>query len=295
MSPEAVETALALDRLISYGGFVLWAGTLAFWSLIWPGGHRDRRLFGLALAGAGLLTVGTVAEPLIRLSLDGQALAEVAPPLAGAAVLVRLAVLIGSAFFLVDLVSDELTGVRRIVAIVAVVVVAVTMVIQPGPNAGQGTLLLTLGEVGYLLATAAWLGGLGGLALVLGPGGNARPANHLLSRFSPVAMLSLVVLVLIGGGAALATSGGPDGQGDVRYWLVLAVKIGFLAALLILVSQVRRYAARVAFRQLYHLPVAGDRTVQARGRLTLIFGMEVAVALAVLLTTGLLIMVAQAG
>ncbi len=295
MSPEAVETALTLDRLISYGGFVLWAGTLAFWSLIWPGGHRDRRLFLLALVGAGLLTVGTVAEPLIRLSLGGQPLAEVAPPLAGAAVLVRLAVLIGSAFFLVDLVSDELTGIRRIVAIIAVVVVAVTMVIQPGPNGDRGTLLLTLGEVGYLLATAAWLGGLGGLALVLRPGGNAGPENHLLSRFSPVAMLSLIVLVVIGGGAALATSGWPDGQGDVRYWLVLAVKIGFLALLLFLVSQIRRYAARIAFRQLYHLPVGGDRTVQARGRLTLIFGMEVAVALAVLLTTGLLIMVAQAG
>jgi hypothetical protein len=168
------------------------------------------------------------------------------------------------------------------------------MVVQLGPSGGRGTLLLALGEVGYLLATAAWLGGLGGLALVLRPGSTARPANHLLSRFSPVAMLSLVVLVLIGGGAALATSGGPDGQGDVRYWLVLAVKIGFLGALLILVSQFRRYAARVAFRQLYHLPVGGNRTVQARGRLTLIFGMEVAVAFAVLLTTGLLMMVAQA-
>ena len=293
MSPEAVETALTVDRLLSYVGFVLWAGTLAFWSLIWPGGHRDRRLFGLALAGAGLLTIGTVAEPVIRLSLGGQTLAEAAPPLAGAAVLVRLAVLIGSAFFLVDLVSDELTGLRRIVAIIAVVVVAVTMVIQPGPNAGRAALLLTLAEVGYLLATAAWLGGLGGLALVLRPGSNVRPTNHLLSRFSPVAMLSLVVLVVIGGGAALATGGGAEGQGDVRF--EPAVKIALLGALLFLVSQFRRYAARVAFRQLYHLPVGGDKTVQARGRLTLIFGMEVAVAFAVLLTTGLLIMVAQAG
>ena len=72
MNPEAVQAALTLDRLISYGGFVLWAGTLAFWSLIWPGGHRDRRLFVLALAGAGLLMAGTVAEPLIRLGLGDQ-------------------------------------------------------------------------------------------------------------------------------------------------------------------------------------------------------------------------------
>jgi putative copper export protein len=295
MNSEALQMALTLDRLINYGGFVLWAGTLAFWSLIWPGGHRDRRLFGLALAGAGLLTVGSVAEPLIRLWLGGQTLEQVAPPLAGAAVLVRLAVLIGSAFFLADLVAAAVTGARRIVAIIAVVVVAATMAIQPGAAGERGTVLLTLGAVAYLLATAAWLGGLGGLALVFRPGGKVRPADHLLTRFSPVAMLSLVVLVVIGAAAAVATSGAPDGPGDVRFWLVLAAKIGFLAALLLVVSMFRRYAARVAFRQLYHLPAGGARTVQARGRLTLVFGMEVAVAFAVLITTGLLMMVAQTG
>jgi len=295
MNPEAVQAALTLDRLISYGGFVLWAGTLTFWSLIWPGGHRDRRLFGLALAGAGLLMAGTVAEPLIRLGLGDQPLTEFAPPLVGAAVLVRLAVLIASAFFLVDLVSAAVTGGRRVVAIIAVTVVAATMAIQPSANGGGDTVLATLGAVGYLLATAAWLGGLGGLALVLRPGGTARPSDHLLARFSPVAMLSLVVLVVIGAGAALAASGGPDGQSDVRFWPVVAVKIGFLGALLFLVSQFRRYAARVAFRQLYHLPAGGARTIQARNRLTLVFGMEVAVAFAVLITIGLLLMVAQAG
>jgi copper transport protein len=295
MNPEALQTALTLDRLISYGGFVLWAGTLAFWSLIWPGGHRDRRLFVLAMVGAGLLIVGTVAEPIIRLSIGDQTLADFAPPLAGAAVLVRLAVLIGSAFFLVDLVAAAVTGARRIVAIIAVIVVAASMAIQSGVAGEPGTVLLTVGAVGYLLATAAWLGGLGGLALVLRPGGSVQPADHLLTRFSPVAMLSLVVLVVIGAGAAVATAGGPNGPGDVRFWLFLAVRIGFLAALLFVVSLFRRYAARVVFRQLYHLPAGGARTVQARGRLTLVFGMEVAVAFAVLITTGLLMMVAQSG
>jgi hypothetical protein len=247
------------------------------------------------MVGAGLLMVGTVAEPILRLGPGHQTLADFAPPLAGAAVLVRLAVLVGSAFFLVDLVAVAVTGARRIVAIMAVIVVAATMAIQPGAAGDRGTLLLTLGALGYLLATAAWLGGLGGLAVVLRPGGTARPADHLLSRFSPVAMLSLVVLVVIGAGATLATTGGPDGHRDAGFWLGIAVKIGFLAAMLFLVSLFRRYAARIAFRQLYHLPAGGARTVQARGRLTLVFGMEVAVAFGVLITTGLLMMVAQAG
>jgi hypothetical protein len=294
VNPEAFQTALALDRLVCYAGFVLWAGTLTFWSLIWPRGHGDRRLFSVALVGAGLLTAATVAEPLIRLSLGGEQLAEFAPPLAGAAVLVRLAVLVASVFFLVDLISAAVTGARRVLAIGAVIVVAATMSIQPGADGDWDTLLVTLGAGGYLLATAAWLGGLGGLALVLRPGGGARPADGVLTRFSPVAMLSLVVLMVIGGGASLAASGGPDGQGDLRFWLSLAIKVVFLGALLVLVSQFHRYAARVAFRQLYQLPSGDMRTVPTRG-LTLVFGMELAVAFAVLTTTGLLMMVAQAG
>jgi hypothetical protein len=294
VNPDALQTALALNRLVCYSGFVLWAGTLTFWSLIWPGGHRDRRLFSLALVGAGLLTAATVAEPLIRMGLGGERLAEAAPPLAGAALLIRLAVLIGSVFFLVDLVSVAVTGGRRVLAISAVVVVAATMSVQPrAESGGLDTVLASLGAGGYLLAAAAWLGGLGGLAIVLRPGGSGRPADGLLSRFSPVAMLSLVVLMVIGGGALLATSEGPDAQGDLRFWLSLGVKIVFLGALLVLVSQFHRYAARVAFRQLYQLPSGSAKTASTRG-LTLVFGMEVAVAFAVLTTTGLLMMVALA-
>jgi hypothetical protein len=294
LNPEAFQTALAVDRLVGYAGFVLWAGTLTFWSLIWPRGHGDRRLFSVALAGAGLLIAATVAEPLIRLSLGSERLAEFAPPLAGAAVLIRLAILVGSVFFLVDLLSAAVTGGRRVLAIGAVIVVAATMSIQPGVGGDRDTVLAAVGAGGYLLATAAWLGGLGGLALVLRPGGGARPADGVLTRFSPVALLSLVVLMVIGGGASLAASGGPEGQGDLRFWLSLAVKVVFLGALLVLVSQFHRYAARVAFRQLYQLPSGDVRTVPTRG-LTLVFGMELAVAFAVLTATGMLMMVAQAG
>ena len=294
MNPEAFQTVLAVTRLVGYAGFVLWAGTLTFWSLIWPRGHGDRRLFSVALAGAGLLMVATVAEPLIRLGLGSERLAEFAPPLAGAAVLVRLAILVASVFFLVDLISAAVTGGRRVMAIGAVIVVAATMAIQPSADGNWDTVLATLGAGGYLLATAAWLGGLGGLALVLRPGGGARPADGVLTRFSPVAMLSLVVLLVIGAGASLATSGGPDGQGDLRFWLSLAVMVVFLGALLVLVSQFHRYAARVAFRQLYHLPSGDLRTVPTRG-LTLVFGMELAVAFTVLTATGMLMMVAQSG
>ena len=271
---------------------MLWAGTLTFWSLIWPRGHGDRRLFSVALAGAGLLMVATVAEPLIRLGLGSERLAEFAPPLAGAAVLVRLAILVASVFFLVDLISAAVTGGRRVMAIGAVIVVAATMAIQPSADGELGHRARHPGRGGLPTGHCRLARRAGGLALVLRPGGGARPADGVLTRFSPVAMLSLVVLLVIGAGASLATSGGPDGQGDLRFWLSSGGHARFprcVAGSGQPVSPIRGPgcvppAVPAAVRRL--------RTVPTRG-LTLVFGMELAVAFAVLTATGMLMMVAQ--
>ena len=100
-------------RVAGYAGFVLWAGPLIFWTLVWPTGHRHRRLLRLSGVGAVLLILTSIAEPAIRLTAGGQPLDDVAPPLAGAAVLLRLAILVGSLFYLVDLVSGAVVGSRR--------------------------------------------------------------------------------------------------------------------------------------------------------------------------------------
>src|SRR5215213_4696336 len=103
-------------RLTGYIGFVLWAGPLVLWTLVWPAGQRHRRLLRLSGVGAVLLIVTSIAEPAVRLSVGGQSLAETAPPLAGAAVLVRLAILAASLFYLMDLVAGKVVGGRRTAA-----------------------------------------------------------------------------------------------------------------------------------------------------------------------------------
>ena len=145
MTTEPMAALLTVLRVAGYVGFVLWAGPLVFWTLVWPTGHRHRRLLRLSGVGAVLLILTSMAEPAIRLTAGGQPLDEVAPPLAGAAVLLRLAILVGSLFYLVDLVSGAVVGGRRAVALAAIVVVAATVAVQPIALGQPGPLLAALG------------------------------------------------------------------------------------------------------------------------------------------------------
>jgi len=275
MTSESLAALLAVLRVVGHGGFVLWAGPLIFWSLVWPAGRRPRRLHRLSAVGAVLLILTSLAEPAIRLTVGGQPLAEVAPPLAGAAVLVRLAILVASLFYLVDLVAGAVVGSRRAVALAAVVLVAATVAVQPTVLGRPGPVLTALGTAGQLLAAAAWLGGLVALATVVRPGAEAGETGGLVTRFSPVATLGLVVLVLASGLTVLAGAR-PADLASQRAGPGLLLRFGLLAALLVVAWYAHRVTARLAFRRLFSTVgvtgAARDRT------LALVVGTELAIA-----------------
>jgi copper transport protein len=213
MTTESMSALLTALRVIGYAGFVLWAGPLIFWSLVGPAGQRHRRLVRLSGVGAVLLVLTSVAEPALRLTAGGQTLDEVAPPLAGAAVLLRLAILVASLFYLTDLVAGTVVGTRRAVALGSIVLVATTMALQPTVLGQPSPVLAAFGTAGHLLATAAWLGGLVALASVVRPGAQAGEAGGLVTRFSPVATLGLLLLVAASTLTVLAAAAGRAGLG----------------------------------------------------------------------------------
>ena len=291
MSPELVQLALGLNRVLTYGGYVLLAGTFTFWSLVWPEGQRDRRLVRLAVAGTTLMVVGTLADPAIRILLGGQALGEFMTPLSGAALLVRLAALAATAFFLVDVVRSEIRGWRRVFAVVVVAVIAGSMVVQTDAVGGQWQLLKVIATSGHVLATAAWLGGLVALAAVLMPRANPAELDRLIPRFSLVAMFSVITLVITGTVHALAVAGGMAQLVDSLYGQVLLIKIVVFGAMLLLGHYGRKYAARVAFRRVHHQTevLENSRGVHS---LAIVMGAELVIAFAILATTSVLVMVA---
>lgn len=284
MITDPLDGVLVVARMAGYAGFVLWAGPLVFWSLVWPGGHHHRRLFGLATAGALLQLGASLVDPLVRVLVRAESLSTVAPPLAGAAVLLRLAVLVGSLFFLVDLLHRPLGGVRRLVVLSAVVVVAATLAGPPAVVGQPGPVLSAVGTAGHLLATAAWLGGLVALAVVMPPGHETQEVR-LVSRFSPVASLGLVLLVVAGALTTLAPSGGLAALTDRSQSRLLLAKLGLLLVLLLAARFARRATARLAFRRLYS-PMAATGARRQRA-LAVVVGAELAIAFAALSATAL--------
>jgi putative copper export protein len=291
MIQDLVDLALGANRVLTYAGYVLLAGTLTFWSVVWPEGRRNRRLVMLALAGTVAMIIGTLAGPAIQLTFGGRLLGDIVTPLGGAAQLVRLAALVAAMFFLPDLISRAVVGWRRIVALTMVVVIAATMVAQSNAIGDPWEVAKIAATGLHVLATCAWLGGLVALATVLIPGEKVQEIDRLIPRFSRVAQLSVVTLVVTGIVHALAVAGGVDQLASSRYGLVLLIKVSIFGLMLLMGNEGRKYAIRAAFRQQHQPP---DVPVRVGGISTLavVMGAELCIAFVILSTTSLLVMVA---
>jgi putative copper export protein len=291
MTQDLIDLALGADRVLTYAGYVLLAGTLTFWSVVWPDGRRNRRLVLLALAGTAAMIIGTLAGPGIQLIFGGRLLGDIVTPLGGSAQLVRLAALVAAMFFLPDIISGAVVGWRRIVALTLVVVIAASMVAQSNAIGGPWETAKIAATALHVLATCAWLGGLVALAAVLIPGEKVLELDRLIPRFSRVAQLSVVTLVLTGAVHALAVAGGVYQLATSRYGLVLLIKITIFGLMLLMGNEGRKYAARAAFRQSHMQP---DVPVRAGSISTLavVMGAELCIAFVILSTTSLLVMVA---
>jgi copper transport protein len=264
---------------------------LTFWSVVWPEGRRNPRLVLLALTGTTAMIIGTLAGPGIQLIFGGRLLGDIVTPLGGSAQLVRLAALVAAMFFLPDIISGAVVGWRRIVALTLVVVIAASMVAQSNAIGGPWENAKIAATALHVLATCAWLGGLVALAAVLIPGEKVQELDRLIPRFSRVAQLSVLTLVLTGIVHALAVAGGVYQLATSRYGLVLLIKITIFGLMLLMGNEGRKYAARAAFRQSHLQPGV---PVRAGGISTLavVMGAELCIAFVILATTSLLVMVA---
>jgi putative copper export protein len=290
MIQDLVDLALGANRVLTYAGYVLLAGTLTFWSVVWPDGRRNRRLVMLALAGTTAMIIGTLAGPAIQMIFGGRLLGDIVTPLGGAAQLARLAALVAAMFFLPDIISGAVVGWRRILALTLVLVMAASMVAQSNAIGGPWE-VAKIGATGlHVLATCAWLGGLVALATVLIPGEKVQELDQLIPRFSRVAQLSVVTLMVTGIVHAVAVAGVYQ-LATSRYGLVLLIKVSIFGLMLLMGNEGRKYAIRAAFRQQHQPPDVPIRT-GGISTLAVVMGAELCIAFVILSTTSLLVIVA---
>ena len=284
MTGAGLDVALSVNRLLGYAGFVLIAGTLTFWALVWPQGRSDRGLVRLTWAGVVLLALTTVADPLLRATSYDVSVTEAAGRMSGAAGLARLAVLAVVAGYLGDLASRDVLGWRRRgFCLAALLALAATMVLQSDAVGGDWQAAKLAATMGHLIATAAWLGGLVALATVLLPREHLDVLHQLLPRFSLLAVISVVTLTVTGVVHAVAVAGGIGPLVDSSYGLALALKVGIFGLMLLLGNHGRAYAGRLA---------RGDGPSSGGRALAVAIGAELGLALGVLAATAVLVLVA---
>ena len=286
-STDQWEAALGALRVLHYLGFVLAAGVVAFWALVGPTTVVDRRLVRLVAVGIVVSALTTLGLPLLRWSAADTPLTEAVSRESGAAAMAHLAVLAFLAGFLGDLVASPLSRARRWVAGSAVLALSVTMAVQSTAVARTGTPVTCAMLALHLVAVAVWVGGLLALAVKVAPGQRSPEFDDLTVRFLPVSYACLATLVGTGIAHALLAAGGPGELTGTRYALVLLVKGGLVAAMLVVGNGARTYALDVAFGQrVSPAPVAQKSAIHT---FALVLGIEVATAFVVLVATSVLV------
>lgn len=291
MGPELMDVVVGANRSLLYTGYVLLAGTLAFWTLVWPEGGAHRRLVLLSMVGIALMALASLAGVVLQRLTSDLAWTQIATPVVGAALLLRFAALGAATFFMADIVRRPVTGARRVLPVAIVLVLAASMVMASNAVGGPWEGAKIIATLGHVLATATWLGGLVALAAVLIPGEHLTELDLLIPRFSVVAATSVAVLVVTGVVHAVAVAGGVRPLAHSTYGLVLVVKVSIFAVMLLLGNYGRGYAARVAVRARHH-DERGMRRSHSVHSLAVVMGAELAVAFVVLATTSVLTMVA---
>lgn len=291
MTDVAIDTVFGILRLGGYVGYVLVAGTLAFAAMIWPRGFGDRTLRRLGGIGASLAILTTVADPLVRALAYGDALHGVAGTVGAAASVLRVAVLVAVLTLLPDLAGLRPVGPRRRVAVGgAAAAIAVTYVVQSDAATAHWPALALAATALHILATAAWLGGLVALTVVVVPQAHRADLHAILPRFSILAIVCVVTLTATGFLHALLAAGGVRPLLSSTYGLVLLVKVGLFGLMLLLGNQGRAYASRLARREIEDFD-ASTTPVGLRV-LAVAIGAELSLALGVLAVTSLLVAVA---
>jgi hypothetical protein len=291
MIQDLLDLALGANRVLCYAGYVLLAGTLTFWCVVWPDGRRNRRLVMLALAGTTAMTMGTIAGPAIQLIFEGQLLGNIVTPLAGAAQLARLAALIAAMFFLPDIIGGARGGLAS----------------HPRPHPGVGDRRV---DGGAVQCHRRSLGDCQDRCYRPACAGNVRLARwtprprHSFDPWREGAGAGSAHPALLASGTAecrdsdrdrhrarSAVAGGVYQLAGSRYGLVLLIKASIFGLMLLMGNEGRKYAARAAFR-LQHQPPEAPLRAGGISTPAVVMGAEFCIAFVILSTTSHLVMVA---
>ncbi len=263
----AVSGLYSVDRALGYVGFVIVAGGLVFLALCWATGHRYRYTGRWLLTGWLLAVVSTALQvPLQAAETAGRSVGGMVDPhlLAttlgthlGTAVLIR-EVALGFLAVLGLLVTEAASSDSRDrwrlggLYLLATGLVAVTWSASGHAVNGHWWGISLVADVLHLTAAAVWLGGLGMLVALVLFGRHTPPRTDQVvaaSRFSPLALASVITIVVTGTFQAWRNTRSWPALFDTSYGVLLCVKIFLLVLLVVLGWQARAALGTAPFRR----------------------------------------------
>jgi hypothetical protein len=264
VNPAALPILAATVWFLVCLGYVLLAGMGTFWAVVWPEGQAVRRLRGLAVAGLALISLGTVAQALAGMLVGEYPRGETVTDESGTWLLVRLAALAIAGFFGAELLSHPVRGARRVIVLALIVVLTITLVVESTAMASPQVVAIAATVGAYLLALAAWLGSLVAVAALLVPRNRPGGLEHIWTRFSWLAGLSVLVLAVTGTAQHLIAGRTATSHSGV----LLLIEVPLLVGSWALSRYAVAYGRRLAFRERYlsGLPVVGSGQRPRLGR-----------------------------
>jgi LPXTG-site transpeptidase (sortase) family protein len=277
VDPAALPILAATIWFVVCLGYVVLAGMGTFWAIVWPEGQAVRRLRGLAIAGLALIALGTVVEALAGMLVKEYPRGETVTDESGTWLLVRLAALAIAGFFGAELLSHPVRGARRVVVLALIAVLTITLVAESTAMASSQVIPIAATMGACLLALAAWLGSLVAVATLLVPRDRPSGLDHVWTRFSWLAGLSVLVLGVTGAALHLISGGTATSRSGVLLLIEVPVLVGSWALSRYAVA----YGRRLAFRERYMsgLTVVGS---SQRPRLARAIGIQMILCIALL-------------
>lgn len=251
-----LDGAIATTTGLTYLGLSLGLGVPAAAALLWPSVRTRRRVLVPAAAGLALSLLAALADLLLRGPrasgggwggvLRFEDLGYTATGPIGAVLLSRVVLLLLLAA-LVLRPPGLLDRRRSVVAAVAGTAVLATVALLGHATDGAAWLLVPAAVV-HLAAMVLWLGGLIVLVGAVLPRVRRTPAAGLrvLRRWSLVAFTCIAVLVVTGEVQAFPTVVPLDALWSTGYGVLLLVKLGVLALVLVVAAAAQRLVARGA-------------------------------------------------
>jgi putative copper export protein len=176
----------------------------------------------------------------------------------------RLTALAIAGFFGAELLSHPVRGARRVVVLALIVVLTITLVVESTAMASPQVVAIAATTGAYLVALAAWLGSLVAVAALLVPRNRPGGLDHVWTRFSWLAGLSVLVLAATGTAQHLIFGGTATSRSGVLLLIEVPVLVGSWALSRYAVA----YGRRLAFREKYlsGLPAVGSGQRPMLGR-----------------------------